>query len=352
MSDVQPLIGLLEVLLHLSVPKPRLKPGGYNDDIFLDLTEEEKEDFECSICFQILKEPQRCSNNHQYCYSCIYTWFTSSPEANHGRCPVCRVEGLYRKHSALEERIGNKKVKCSLKSCNWKGPLKHLGGHRHTTYTRTGLPYRPTNRVRLEEDLPSITTDIRTPSISDTPRSISNSRSSSTTRNSTNNSGIRHNSTIVRNTNNNIVESSPFTPRPPSTSRPQRQTTRRLQTLPSIVNQTSERRVARGTNRRNTGTYTQNGSTQAGHVNVRDRLRDSRNRLDAMMTSFASELEAGRRDIADFQQERERRRQEQLQEVRELGRRLGHVAQELRGLLERRRQMSNEDTSSDEDDNF
>lgn len=239
-----------------------------------------------------------------------------------------------------------------MKSCNWKGPLKHLGGHRHTTYTRTGLPYRPTNRVRLEEDLPSITTDIRTPSISDTPRSISNSRSSSTTRNSTNNSGIRHNSTIVRNTNNNIVESSPFTPRPPSTSRPQRQTTRRLQTLPSIVNQTSERRVARGTNRRNTGTNTQNGSTQAGHVNIRDRLRDSRNRLDAMMTSFASELEAGRRDIADFQQERERRRQEQLQEVRELGRRLGYVAQELRGLLERRRQMSNEDTSSDEDDNF
>ena len=51
MSDVQPLIGLLEVLLHLSVPKPRVKPGGYNDDIFLDLTEEEKEDFECSIWY-------------------------------------------------------------------------------------------------------------------------------------------------------------------------------------------------------------------------------------------------------------------------------------------------------------
>ncbi|CAC5356144.1 unnamed protein product [Mytilus coruscus] len=347
MSDVQPLIGLLEVLLQLSCPKPRVKPGGYSDDIFLDLTEEEKEAYECSICYQVLKEPQKCRNNHQYCYSCIYTWTTSSPEANHGRCPVCRVDGPYRKHNELDEIIGKKKVKCNLKSCNWKGTLKSLGGHRHTTYTRTGLPYRPTNRVRVDEDLPAIpNTDRRTPSVSDTPRSVANARASSVAR--------RHNTSSSR---NSIIESSPFTPRPPSSSRPQGQGQgqRRIPTLPSIVNQNSDRRITQGRTtaaRRNTGTNTQNGSFQGGNINIRDRLRDSRNRLDAMMTSFASELDRGRRDIADFQQERERRRQEQLQEVRDLGRRLGHVAQELRGLLERRQQMSSGDSSSSDDDNF
>lgn len=348
MSDVQPLIGLLEVLLTLTTPKPRVKPGGYNEDIFEDLTEEEKEAFECSICYQILKEPQRCSNNHLFCYSCIYTWTTSSIQANHGRCPVCRVEGLYRNHSELEEQIGNKRVKCSLKSCNWKGPLKLLGGHRHTTYTRTGLPYRPTDKIRVDEDLPAITTDRRTPA---TPRSFS--RNSNTVRNTANTtvSRLDRNNNSTRTNNNNIVESSPFTPRPPSTSRPQGQATRRLPTLPSIVNQSPDRRSTQGrtTVRRNTGTNTQN---VGGHVSIRDRLRESRDRLDAMMTSFASELERGRRDIADFQHERERRRQEQLQEVRELGRRLGHVAQELRGLLERRRQMSSDDTSSDDEEDF
>lgn len=109
---------------------------------------------------------------------------------------------------------------------------------------------------------------------------------------------------------------------------------------------------SQNTTRRTVGTNIQNGGRQAQHVSIRDRLRDSRDRLDSMMTAFASELERGRRDIADFQQERERRRQEQLQEVRDLGRRLGHVAQELRGLLERRRQMSNDSESSSDDDDF
>ena len=55
------------------------------------------------------------------------------------------------------------------------------------------------------------------------------------------------------------------------------------------------------------------------------------------MTSFTGELDRNRQEMADFQQERERQRREQLDEVRELGQRLGQVASELRRLLEHRR---------------
>lgn len=50
MSDVQPLIALLEIMLNLSTPrKPTVKPGGHPADIFVEISEEEKEEFECSI---------------------------------------------------------------------------------------------------------------------------------------------------------------------------------------------------------------------------------------------------------------------------------------------------------------
>jgi hypothetical protein len=57
------------------------------------------------------------------------------------------------------------------------------------------------------------------------------------------------------------------------------------------------------------------------------------------MTSFSHELERGRRGLTEFQETRERRRQEQLEEVRDLGRRLNYVATELRSLLDQRRQL-------------
>ena len=92
--------------------------------------------------YQILKDPRQCANKHKYCYTCIFVWSTSGPHTNHGRCPVCRTDGHYVRNRELEEKIGRLKVKCHLKSCNWKGPLRFLGKHTHTTYTRTGLPYR------------------------------------------------------------------------------------------------------------------------------------------------------------------------------------------------------------------
>lgn len=85
---------------------------------------------------------------------------------------------------------------------------------------------------------------------------------------------------------------------------------------------------------------------------IRNRLQESRSRLDNLMTSFSGELDRSRQEMAEFHQERERQRREQLEEVRELGQRLGQVASELRRLLEHRRYITSfsDDEVDDEDE--
>lgn len=154
------------------------------------------------------------------------------------------------------------------------------------------------------------------------------------------------------------------TPRPPSLPRPTGAPSRRVPTLPTIAGQsqpirqgTASTRNPMTTNSRssapNTDSISQDSTAASrmrarnnreeqegvGGRNIRERLRESRNRLDSLMNTFSSELDRGRTDIAAFQDQRERRRQEQLEEVRDLGRRLGQVASELRQLLEHRRQL-------------
>ena len=154
-------------------------------------------------------------------------------------------------------------------------------------------------------------------------------------------------------------------PRPPPGPRPNGRSPRRMPTLPSIVhNNTSNTATNNGTSDQNVTVQTDinNNSDAAvttteiplgretaraqrqfgrprGFGMIRDRLNESRQRLDMLMGAFSVELDRGRRDLTEFQEERERRRTEQLQEVQELGRRLGHVAQELRGLLNQRTQI-------------
>ena len=60
------------------------------------------------------------------------------------------------------------------------------------------------------------------------------------------------------------------------------------------------------------------------------------------MDTFGSELEQHQQEVINIHAERERQRQEQLDEVRELGRRLGQVASELRRLLSQRRTIRDE----------
>ena len=214
--------------------------------------------------------------------------------------------------------------------------------------TSTGLPNRLTSRQRL-----------------DNGRTVRSS--------------IGQNNQQVQNENVAPVEQTSttnLTPRPPPNPRPHGQTTRRLPTLPNLVNPNPRNtgiNSTSDTNRnvsRDTNTIDSNNNVAEirelpttpdtprstfeviaphrrvtglnGFGNMRDRLAESRNRLDHLMTAFSEELDRGRQDLTAFQQERERRRQEQLAEVRDLGRRLGQVAQELRGLLTQRRRIRNQ----------
>lgn len=410
-----------------------------------------------------MKDVRQCENKHKFCYSCIFVWSTSGSPVNHSRCPVCRVEGLYVRNNALDEKINSKTVKCSLKSCKWNGALKFLPSHQHTTYSgevnsslmsgdtaeakgaelptvgnnstprpcsnsrsraqasntqvslvshsQTSVHSRPgTQRQPLSTS--SLNNSNNTPSTnrntSTTPRTnTTTTRSRTRSRHRQNSSSpqrrsnitatglnsrltsrarIQNNGTIEnRNVNNQttINQSVAVTdenqnsateqtttepilvPHPPRTPRPHTQTPRRLPTLPNLIpinntnNRSTETPSIQTDNNNNISTA--NSSSPPGNTElprrftieatirrqsqprsfgmIRERLQESRQRLDMLMTVFSAELDRGRQDLTSFQQERERRRQEQLAEVRHLGQRLTQVAQELRGLLSQRRQI-------------
>lgn len=299
-------------------------------------------------------------------------WSTSGPHGNHRRCPVCRTEGYYIRDRELEEKVGNLKVKCHLETCKWRGPLKLLPKHTHTTYTRTGLPFRS----RFDDHYRSMYSDMENQDdqfprlengshesgsrLSLRPPSTANRLARSRLAGTQTARDAGNSSTSASPQHSVSAMTTPRTPHPPTTPRPAGQTVRRVPTLPSIINNsspraaqetrshqqrssaTSERRPQPPQQLRTNGTMSRGvrtNTTNPGVSNVRERLRESRERLDNLMTSFSNELERGRRGLTEFQETRERRRQEQLEEVRDLGRRLNYVATELRSLLDQRRQI-------------
>lgn len=371
---------------------------------------------------------------------------------------MCRVEGLYVRNQALDDKINNKEVKCSKSTCKWKGALKFLGSHQHTTYTDfiststsvtaaaktpelpalgnsgNSVTSRPQSRSRIRAPMSSQNSAVSNPqnnsgarnsnaaqrqplgnsSVNNNNTNPSTARSSSQRSNGTSNttrsrtrSRVRNpqspqrrttnsstglpngrlttrarirnggNDSSTRATSNQTVstrdENSDPTehtttepirePHPPPTSRPTVHV-RRLPTLPGLVGVNSVSRVSESQNDSNIDTnnnvsqttprseHSQDTprvfgttepyvrrSSQRTFGMIRERLNQSRQRLDTLMNAFSSELDRGRQDLTDFQTEREIRRQEQMAEVRDLGRRLTQVAAELRGLLSQRRQI-------------
>ncbi|GFO21800.1 tnf receptor-associated factor 2 [Plakobranchus ocellatus] len=460
-SAEEGLMALLEAMLTLAArearrPKPPpVKPGGHPEEYFTDLTEEEKEEFTCSICYQILKECMQCVNNHKFCNSCLIVWSTTGQYANRIRCPVCRTHGYYFRNSELDDRIGDKKVKCLMESCSWTGLLKHLATHRHTTYSGASNPgdtdtSSGSSMPRLAQASPRlipsnssrfIGTGLTTQGRADTfptprssnvgvhasPSSLNSSasqesiielpvrttrtltlnnnrpppiRRAGNVRNATGPNRITFNHTRPGTDNNNNVEdragsvlsnmssstaveagenssptsfsSLPHAPRPPSAPRTAANSIRRLPRIvnpPTVRPQGAPQPIRRyqppetislsmsmpGPRGRPTGGATASGvSGSLGEI--RERLQESRNRLDNLMTSFSGELERSRAQVSEFASQRERQRQDQLEEVRELGQRLGQVAAELRRLLEHRRDaaalLSDDSSSDNEEDEY
>ncbi|CAH8551904.1 unnamed protein product [Heterobilharzia americana] len=111
-----------------------IQPGGYPEEIFIYLSNSEKQEYSCSICYLIIKEVYQCQSQHKFCYGCIYTWSTG-PTPGHDSCPVCRCDGLYAKNFDLDDRINRKRVRCTLNNCNWMGLLSVYNQHEHRRYS-------------------------------------------------------------------------------------------------------------------------------------------------------------------------------------------------------------------------
>nr|KAG5711466.1 hypothetical protein BaRGS_025893 [Batillaria attramentaria] len=291
------LMALLEAMLTLAAqdvsmrrPKPTIKPGGYQEEIFVDLSEEEKDEMSCSICYQVLKETMQCVNRHKFCHSCLYVWSTTGQYANRVRCPVCRAHGYYFRNEDLDQRIGCKKVR---RSTNNRISISHTDNNNNQAHNSSSTSLAGSEGCSLgvhpHHAKDSKTTICPTSAQHGCPSQPARAVAarSSTPAQWKQWSGLRH----------------PQQPQQPSTL-----------VLLALQHGLGE-----------------------NLTEIRDRLQESRSRLDTLMTTFNGELERSRQEMAEFQVERERQRQEQLNEVRELGRRLGQVASELRRLLDHRR---------------
>ncbi|KAK6177103.1 hypothetical protein SNE40_015275 [Patella caerulea] len=365
------LMALLEAMLSLAArpalvrrPTPNIKAGGYPDEIFLDLTDEKRDEYECSICYLMMKDVMECRNKHKFCFSCIQVWSTTGEFMNRVRCPVCRCEGHYTKNPVLDNKILMNRVKCTMKGCDWKGLLKYAETHKHSNYqtssnsSSTNLPplkdatTRPTESRSMLQPR-SNTRSRLTPSISD-PNNNSISIDSNDN---------RHLDPLSPSGNANSESDqpsvlSPRAPAPPQTPRPNALVRRRVPTLPSLINPVPPSVPPASTS--GSGLLTRRRASQnltpatlrptnetggRGLTTVRDRLVESRNRLEGLMSTYADDADQHAEEAYTFQEERENSRRQQLQEVQELGRRLGQVAAELRQLLDHRRIISRDSDS-------
>ena len=101
--------------------------GGFDPDKFVEAVD----DFICSVCTKVLREPHltACCGQH-YCSSCLGHW--SKTQHKPTRCPYCRQSNfrhiLDRK---MERRIKSLHVLCvhSEDGCQWKGELRNLKDH-------------------------------------------------------------------------------------------------------------------------------------------------------------------------------------------------------------------------------
>ena len=119
---------------------------GLHPDLF---TEEPPEEFNCSICFQVMETPVQCNEGHMCCRACLDDYLRRSP-----KCPTCSAplpnQG-YARNRAIESLIAAKTVRCEhgprgkpgaapqkrqckdpAESCQWTGKLSDLEAHLKT----------------------------------------------------------------------------------------------------------------------------------------------------------------------------------------------------------------------------
>lgn len=127
-----------------------VKVGGYPDEIFTDLSEDEREEFQCNVCYLVLKETKECINKHMFCATCIFAW-SMTYGANSDKCPVCRAEQKdYKSNKDIDSKLGLKRVKCPEEKCTFTSPLKFFLHHSHgkERYSNEGINLEQLKRRR------------------------------------------------------------------------------------------------------------------------------------------------------------------------------------------------------------
>lgn len=108
-----------------------IKVGGFPEDMFLDLDENDKERLICNICYLIINECRQCDNSHAFCRSCIVAWSLTYGE-NARKCPFCRcTQDEYHPNKTIDSLIGDKRVRCLEEGCNFRAPVKIFLMHSH-----------------------------------------------------------------------------------------------------------------------------------------------------------------------------------------------------------------------------
>ena len=92
---------------------PTQKEYGYDDSRF---EKDVDENFHCSICYNVLKEPRMCRNNeHVYCLACI----SEHLKVNSQTCPECNEHlsiDTLRRPRVLNNYLSKLKINCDYAS--------------------------------------------------------------------------------------------------------------------------------------------------------------------------------------------------------------------------------------------
>ena len=99
---------------------PTNEKYGYEDSRF---EKDVDEDFHCSICFNVLKDPRTCKNNdHAFCLDCI----SEHLRVNSETCPQCKEDltvATLRRPRFLNNRLSKLKINCNHAS---RGCLEYI----------------------------------------------------------------------------------------------------------------------------------------------------------------------------------------------------------------------------------